>query len=184
MYSNNILNFQESTTILNTCTKKSGDLLKAPRIYPLHMDKKDLTINKPLGLICRKIHQTLNQTNHEPNTQLDFKKWMYFNKDGVNYTLNGKHLKLFLCSNIFSTESDVNIGIGKHGLLFAKLKSDLCWKKTWILLSCIHVSAIIYLYHLDSKKTVSEKARYIIHMRTALNKSWKQHLSKQQLYGH
>ena len=33
MYSNNIVNFQESTTILNACTKKSGNLLKAPRIY-------------------------------------------------------------------------------------------------------------------------------------------------------
>ena len=32
MYSNNILNFQASTTILNSCTKKSGNLLKAPRI--------------------------------------------------------------------------------------------------------------------------------------------------------
>ena len=31
MYSNNITNFQESTTILNACTKKSGNLLKAPR---------------------------------------------------------------------------------------------------------------------------------------------------------
>ena len=30
MYSNNILNFQESTTILNTCTKKSGNLLNTP----------------------------------------------------------------------------------------------------------------------------------------------------------
>ena len=30
-YSNNILNFQESTTILNACTKKSGNLLKEPR---------------------------------------------------------------------------------------------------------------------------------------------------------
>ena len=30
MYSNNILNFQEATTILNACTKKSGNLLKAP----------------------------------------------------------------------------------------------------------------------------------------------------------
>ena len=28
MYSNNILNFQESMTILNVCTKKSGNLLK------------------------------------------------------------------------------------------------------------------------------------------------------------
>ena len=32
VYSNNIVNFQESTTILNACTKKSGNLLKAPRI--------------------------------------------------------------------------------------------------------------------------------------------------------
>ena len=34
MYSNNILNFQESTTILNACTKKkSGNLLNVPRIF-------------------------------------------------------------------------------------------------------------------------------------------------------
>ena len=33
MYSNNILNFPEWTPILNACTKKSGYLLKAPRIY-------------------------------------------------------------------------------------------------------------------------------------------------------
>ena len=33
MYSNNIVNFKESTTILNACTKKSGTLLNAPRIY-------------------------------------------------------------------------------------------------------------------------------------------------------
>ena len=35
MYSNNILNFQESTTILNASTKKYGNLLKAPRIWHL-----------------------------------------------------------------------------------------------------------------------------------------------------
>ena len=32
MYSNNIVNFQESTKILNACTKKSENVLKAPRI--------------------------------------------------------------------------------------------------------------------------------------------------------
>ena len=32
MYSNNIVNFQESITISNACTKKSGNLLNAPRI--------------------------------------------------------------------------------------------------------------------------------------------------------
>ena len=31
MYGNKILNFQESTTILNAFTKKSGNLLKVPR---------------------------------------------------------------------------------------------------------------------------------------------------------
>ncbi len=33
IYSNNIVNFQESKTILNACTKKSGNLLNVPRIY-------------------------------------------------------------------------------------------------------------------------------------------------------
>ena len=33
MYSNNIVNFQESMAILNACTKKSENLLKAARIY-------------------------------------------------------------------------------------------------------------------------------------------------------
>ena len=36
MYRNNILNFQESTTILNACTKKSGNLLNAPHILEPH----------------------------------------------------------------------------------------------------------------------------------------------------
>ena len=36
MSSNNIVNFQESTTILNACTKKSGNLLKAPRMWSLN----------------------------------------------------------------------------------------------------------------------------------------------------
>ena len=31
MYSNNIVNFQESTTILDVFIKKSGKLLKGPR---------------------------------------------------------------------------------------------------------------------------------------------------------
>ena len=33
MYSNNILNFQESMTILNACTKKSGNLLNTPHVF-------------------------------------------------------------------------------------------------------------------------------------------------------
>ena len=40
MYSNNILNFQECTTILNACTKKSGNLLKAPLCTYIPDDKR------------------------------------------------------------------------------------------------------------------------------------------------
>ena len=36
MYSNNIVNFQESTTILDAATKKSGNLLKNPRISDIY----------------------------------------------------------------------------------------------------------------------------------------------------
>ena len=37
MYSNNIVNFQESTTILNACTKKSGNLLQVPRTFTYYI---------------------------------------------------------------------------------------------------------------------------------------------------
>ena len=45
MYSNNIVNFQECTTILNACTKKSGNLLKAPRIYCQKCAEKNLKLH-------------------------------------------------------------------------------------------------------------------------------------------
>ena len=38
MYSNNIVNFQESTTILNACTNKSGNLLNSPHTFDRHRD--------------------------------------------------------------------------------------------------------------------------------------------------
>ena len=35
-YSNNILKYLEFTAIINACTKKSGNLLNAPRIYYIY----------------------------------------------------------------------------------------------------------------------------------------------------
>ena len=54
MYSNNILNFQVSLTILNACIKKSGNLLHAPRMYLLYSDQRNhqLTLlRSPASLI-------------------------------------------------------------------------------------------------------------------------------------
>ena len=45
MYSNNMLNLQESTTILNACTKKSGNLLKVQRTWNyITMGKQTINI--------------------------------------------------------------------------------------------------------------------------------------------
>ena len=49
IYINNILNFQESTTIVNAFTKTYGNLLKALRMY-----KEDFALNNLQATICRK----------------------------------------------------------------------------------------------------------------------------------
>ena len=46
MYSNDILNFQESRTILNACTKKSGNLLKALVYEQLYLGMKRFEIER------------------------------------------------------------------------------------------------------------------------------------------
>ena len=48
MYSNNIVNFQESTPILNACTKKSGNLLNVPRMIFIYVNK----VNSFQVLLC------------------------------------------------------------------------------------------------------------------------------------
>ena len=55
MYSNKILNFRESTTIVNTCTKKSGNFLNAPRnalnnFYYMYIFKNKIWTN--IRIIC------------------------------------------------------------------------------------------------------------------------------------
>ena len=55
MYNNNIVNFQESTTILNDCPKISGNLLNAPRKYEHTMNAILLWVNMPLKSINQSI---------------------------------------------------------------------------------------------------------------------------------
>ena len=52
MYSNKILIFQESTTILNACPKKSGNLLNTPHTYANHSIQIQHTYANP-GRLCR-----------------------------------------------------------------------------------------------------------------------------------
>ena len=50
MYSNNILNFQESATVLNACSKQVWKLIE----YLIYMYKEDLALNNLQWLICCK----------------------------------------------------------------------------------------------------------------------------------
>ena len=54
MYSNNILNFQESTTISNACTKTSGNLLNTPRMCVcVYVKKTHWVVNKIFGEVIK-----------------------------------------------------------------------------------------------------------------------------------
>ena len=68
MYSNNILKFQECTTILNACTKKSGNLLKAPctnLLFSLILIKYSYRYIKYSHMIyCLNIISDQNPTNN------------------------------------------------------------------------------------------------------------------------
>ena len=49
--------------------------------------------------------------------------------------------------------------------------------------SCKRVSTTVWLHYFDFNEMLEEKARWELHKSAALNKSWKQHLTKQQLNG-
>ena len=70
MYSNDILNFQESTTILNACTKKSGNLLKAPHILNIWL----MFLNKPKLIFS---HNWNNSCISNTNTELNLKTVLF-----------------------------------------------------------------------------------------------------------
>ena len=53
-------------------------------------------------------------------------------------------------------------------------------------ISHIRIMGMLQLHHLNSNKANEEKARWeqLNMLRAVLNKSWKQHSTKQQMYGH
>ena len=64
IYSNNILNFQESMTILNACTKKSGNLLNTPRKFFLFSQGSLRCIILELGFLPYpklRLHLVMNE---------------------------------------------------------------------------------------------------------------------------
>ena len=125
----------------------------------------------------------------------DKTEYMCFNQRGDISTLNCCSLKLvdkftYRRNSVSSTETDINMRLAKAWTAIDKLsvlwKSDLTEK----IKRCFS-KRLSYRYScMDALHgrllNVWKKAdcNYIRMLRATLNKSWKQHLTKQQLYGH
>ena len=91
-------------------------------------------------------------------------------------------------SNITSTESDVNIHIGKVWTAIDSFLTILKFDpyKIGIIPSYCHVITIVWSHHLNFNETLGEKqnVNYPRTLFVVLNKSWKQSPTKQLLYNH
>ena len=121
---------------------------------------------------------------------------MSFNQTGDVSTLNGSSLKLvdkfiYLGSSVSSTETDIDTRLTKawtaiHSLLVI-WKSDLTDK---IKLSFFQAAVVLILQYgcttwmLTKRLEKKLDGNYTRMLRAILNKSWRQHLTKKQLYGH
>ena len=123
-------------------------------------------------------------------------EYMCFNQTGDISTLGGSSLKLvdkstYLGSSVSSTEKDIDTRLAKAWTAIDRLsliwKLDLTDKMKRSFFQAAVVSILLYgcttwtlTKHLEKKLD----GHYTIMMRAILNKSWRQHPIKHQLYGH
>ena len=121
---------------------------------------------------------------------------MCFNQTGEISTLNGSSLKLFdkftyLGSSVSSTETDINTRLAKAWTAIDSLlviwKSNLADKMKRSFFQAVVVSILLYgctTWTLTKRMEKKLDGKYTRMLRVIMNKSWKQHPTKQQLYGH
>ena len=121
---------------------------------------------------------------------------MYFNQAGDISTLDGTTLKLvdkftYLGSSVSSTEKDIDTRLTKAWTAIDKLsviwKSDLTDKMKRSFFQAAVVSILLYgctTWTLTKRLEKKLDGNYTRMLRAILNKSWRQHPTKNQLYGH
>ena len=121
---------------------------------------------------------------------------MCFNQTGDISTLNGSSLKLvdkftYLGSSVSSTETDISKRLAKAWTAINRLsviwKSDLTDKIKRSFFQAAIVSILLYgciTWTLTKRMEKKLDGNYTGMLRAILNKSWRQHPTKQQLYGH
>ena len=123
-------------------------------------------------------------------------EYICFNQTDDVSTQNGSSLKLvdkitYIGSSVSSTENDINKQLAKVWTAIDRLsviwKSDLTDKIKRSFFQAAVVSILLYGCTTRTLTKRMEKkldCNYTSILRTILNKSWRQHPTKQQLYGH
>ena len=121
---------------------------------------------------------------------------MCYNQTGDISTLDGTSLKLvdkftYLESSVSSTEKDINTRLTKAWTAIDRLliiwKSDLTDKMKRSFFQAAVVSILLYgctTWTLTKQLKKKLDGNYTRMLRAILNKSWRQHPTKHQLYGH
>ena len=121
---------------------------------------------------------------------------MYFNQTGDISTLNGSSLKLvdkftYLGSSVSSTETDIDTRLTKAWTATNRLsviwKSDLTDRIKRSFFQAAIVSILLYgctSWTLTKRLEKKIDGNYTRMLRAILNRSWRQHPTKQPLYGH
>ena len=121
---------------------------------------------------------------------------MCLNQTGDTSTLNGSALKLvdkftYLGSSISSTEADIDTRLAKAWTAIDRLsvilKSDLTDQMKRSFFQAAVLSILLYgctTWTLTKRMQKKLDSNYTIMLRAILNKSWRQHPTKQQLYGY
>ena len=121
---------------------------------------------------------------------------VYFNERGDISTLNSSSLKLvdkftYQGSSVSSTKIDINTRLAKAWTAIDRLsviwKSDLTDKMKRCFFQAAVVSILLYgctTWMLTKRMEKKLDGNYTKMLRAILNKSWRQHPTKHQLYGH
>ena len=123
-------------------------------------------------------------------------EYMCFNQRSDISTLNGSSLKLvdkftYLGSSVSSTRFDIDMWVTKAWTAIDRLsviwKSDLTNKMKCSFFQAAVVSILLYgctTWMLTKRMEKKLDSNYTRMLQAILNKSWRQHPTKQQLYGH
>ena len=123
-------------------------------------------------------------------------EYMCFNQTGDISTLNGSSLKLvdkfiYLRSSVSSTVTDIDTWLAKAWTAIDRLsviwKSDQTDKMKCSFFQAAVMSILLYgctSWTLTKRLEKNLDGRYTRMLQAILNKSWRQHPTKQQLYGH